>query len=61
MSDEAVRLSTLNLAYTILLNRNPTAPITTEKVVEEAEKLERFIDRKPKPKGKKAEFLVEEK
>lgn len=57
---EQTRLTLLRLAYDILILR-PGAILTTEKVVEEAEKLERFAENKPAKKQDKAVFLSETK
>ena len=59
--NEQTRLSLLHLAHEIVHNRsiNNGAVVTTEKVVEEAEKLERFVSQRPKKAAAKAEFLTE--
>ena len=59
--NEHTRLSLLHLAYDILHNRATATNgvVTAEKVVEEAEKLERFVAQHPKKVGEKAVFLTE--
>lgn len=59
--NEHTRLSLLHLAHEIVHNRacRSDGVVTTEKVVEEAEKLERFVAQRPKKAEAKAEFLTE--
>jgi hypothetical protein len=57
--NETTRLALLQLATTILIQRE-YAVVTTEKVVEEAAKLEAFVAQRPRQKPAKTQFLTED-